>query len=172
MPILPIRRYPDPILRKRSIEIHRINRKVELLIDDMIETMSHSPNTIGLAAPQVGHGMRLIAVDVTPKEKQHGLIVLINPILSRGFGSKIVREGCLSLPDYTGNVKRYEWVIVHGIDRTGRPVEIESYGIEAVCLQHEIDHVDGMMFLDRVESLKTDVFRRKRYGQSRHEKLT
>lgn len=130
----------------------------------MIETMYLSPNTIGLAAPQVGYPLQLVILDVSRKEKKHGLLVLINPVLLKGEGRKVVREGCLSLPDYTGNVGRFEHVIVSAQDRRGKNFEIKTDGIEAVCIQHEIDHIEGMMFLDRVESLKTDIFRRKRYA--------
>jgi peptide deformylase len=136
---------------------------MEEFIESMIETMYASPGTIGLAAPQAGNPVRLIVLDVTAKEKKNGLIVLMNPVLVRGEGSKVIREGCLSLPDYTGNVRRYERVVVKGIDRAGQERLIETSGVEAICFQHEIDHVDGMMFLDRVDSLKTDIFRRKKY---------
>ncbi len=165
MPILPIRHYPDSVLRKKAAPIHQITTEIDRLISDMIDTMYASPSTIGLAAPQVGHPLRLIVLDVTPKEKKHGLLTLMNPVLVKLAGAKVVREGCLSLPDYTGNVKRYEHVVVHGKDRHGHSVAIEASGIEAICLQHEIDHIDGMLFLDRVESLKTDIFRRKRYKE-------
>ncbi len=163
MPILPIRHYPDAILRKKTTSIQIITAQIQEIIQNMIETMYRSPNTIGLAAPQVGHALRLIVLDVTSKEKRHGLLVLLNPVLIKGEGKKVVREGCLSLPDYTGNVSRFEHITVQAQNREGKTLEIETDGIEGVCIQHEIDHINGMMFLDRVESLKTDIFRRKRY---------
>jgi peptide deformylase len=163
MPILSIRLYPDPILRKKTAPVSRITAEIEDLLSDMIQTMHASPATIGLAAPQVGHPVSVIVVDVTPKEKRHGLIVLLNPVLVAGDGKKILREGCLSLPDYTGNVTRFERVTVQGKNRQGIKVEFSTSGVEAICLQHEIDHINGLMFLDRVDSLKTDIFRRKRY---------
>jgi len=158
-----IRVYPDPILRRKALPIQKLTPKVVNLANELVSAMRAAPHTIGLAAPQVGLGLRLIAVDVSPKEKGNGLIVLINPEMINGCGEKIVREGCLSLPDYTGNVKRYEKVTVAGMNLEGQEVEILSQGMEAVCLQHEIDHLDGILFIDRVESLATDIFRRKRY---------
>ncbi len=164
MPPLDIRRYPDPVLRRKAQPIHRITPEIDKLVDDMVKTMYESPNTIGLAAPQVGHALQLIAVDVSSKEKKHGLLVLFNPVLIWGKDKKILREGCLSLPDYTGNVTRYTQVGVQALNRKWETVKIEADGIEAICLQHEIDHIEGLMFLDRVACLKTDIFRRKRYG--------
>ncbi len=165
MPPLTITHYPDEILRRKSEPIHHISPAINKLIDDMIKTMYASPKTIGLAAPQVGHSVQLIVVDVSAREKKHGLMVLINPAMIWGKEEKFLREGCLSLPDYTGNVTRYNHVLVRGLDRGGSAIEIETDGIEAICLQHEIDHINGMMFIDRVSSLTTDVFRRKRYGK-------
>lgn len=161
---LSLRYYPDPILRRSALPIAKITPKITKLVDDMVHMMYRSPHTIGLAAPQVGYSLRLIVIDVTIKQKQHGLIVLINPVMVSGEGEKIIREGCLSLPDYTANVKRFQNVSVEGLNRTGEKVRIETNGIEAICLQHEIDHVDGILFLDRVESMKTDIFRRKKYS--------
>lgn len=163
MAVLSIRHYPDAILRKKAHSVVRITPEVQALIRDMTETMYRSPSTIGLAAPQVGHASRVIVVDVSPKEQKHGLLVLLNPVLVRGEGTKIVREGCLSLPDYTGSVKRYEAVTVQAKSQELKDIFIETEGIEAICLQHEIDHIEGVLFIDRVESLKTDIFRRKRY---------
>lgn len=167
MPMLAITHYPEPILRRKSQPIHNISSpEVQTLIDAMIKTMYGSPKTIGLAAPQVGHAVQLIVVDVSAREKKHGLLALINPVLVWGREEKVLREGCLSLPDYTGNVTRYNHVLVRGLDREGAPFQIETDGMEAICLQHEIDHINGMMFIDRVTSLTTDVFRRKRYGKA------
>lgn len=122
------------------------------------------PHSIGLAAPQVGYGLRLIVLDVSAKEKKNGLLIMLNPVLVKGEGEKIVREGCLSLPDYTANVKRFSKVIVESVNLQGEKNRVESDGMEAICLQHEIDHIDGILFIDRVQSLKTDIFRRKRYS--------
>lgn len=163
MPALSIRVYPDPILRRKALPIHKLTPKVIALAHDLVGAMRAAPHTIGLAAPQIGLSLRLIAVDVSAKEQGNGMVVLVNPSVTEGRGGKIVREGCLSLPDYTGNVRRYEEVTVEGLDLKGAAVRISARGLEAVCLQHEIDHLDGILFIDRVESLATDIFRRKRY---------
>ncbi len=113
-----------------------------------------------MAAPQIGYDVRIIAVDVSPKPGQ-GKLILANPELVTAEGSKIGREGCLSIPEFTANVARAETIVVRGYQRDGSPRVFESTGFEAVCLQHEIDHLDGILFLDRVACLKGDVFKRK-----------
>ena len=163
MAILPIVRYPHPVLRTRARPINKMTAAIRRLIDDLAETMYASPGTIGLAAPQVGQALRLIVVDVSRKEQGHGLVVLINPLIKASGDRRIVREGCLSLPDYTANVGRAQRVFVTGVNPSGHTLRFQVEGIEAVCFQHEVDHLDGLLFLDRVESLKTDIFRRKRY---------
>jgi len=129
--------------------------------------MRASPGCVGIAASQVGILQRILVVDVSghkrgSREENHGLLVLVNPeILARG-GRQMVREGCMSIPDYTANVQRAQWVLVDALDRTGKQVILEAVGFEAVAIQHEADHLDGILFLDRVSSVKTDLFRRKR----------
>jgi peptide deformylase len=129
---------------------------------DLVETMRSFPRCVGVAAPQIGELVRVVAVDVTDHPKAttcHGLLVLVNPRVVLASGSEVAREGCLSIPDLTANVRRATRVVIEAGDRV-----IESEGFEARCLLHEIDHLDGILFLDRVDSLKTDVFRRKRYA--------
>jgi peptide deformylase len=169
MAILPIRRYPDPILRSPAPEVRNLTPAAERLIQDMIDTMYASPATIGLAAPQVGKSMRVIVIDVTPRERRNGLLVLINPKITHQDSERVTREGCLSLPDYTANVRRWNQVVVKALSRNWQPLELKTEGIEAICIQHEVDHVDGLLFVDRVDSLKTDIFRRRRYQQERSE---
>ena len=118
----------------------------------------------GLVAAIVFHafnGLRIIAVDVTPKNPGHGLLVLLNPEMVHAEGRVTGREGCLSIPEYTANVERYERIVVRALTREGEEKVFESSGFEAICLQHELDHLDGILFLDRVTCLKTHVFRRK-----------
>lgn len=111
---------------------------------------------------------RIIVVDVSGhrrggQEENHGLLVLVNPeILARG-GKQLVREGCMSVPDYTANVQRAQWILVDALDREGKQIILEAVGFESIAIQHEVDHLDGYLFLDRVSSIKTDIFRRKRY---------
>ncbi len=168
MAILPILTFPDSRLKEPSAPVPLVTAEVSAFIDDLLETMRSQPGGVGIAAPQVGTAWRIVAVDVSShrrgsQEPNNGLLVLVNPeILSRG-GKQIVREGCMSVPDYTANVQRAQWVLVDAQNRAGDRVVVEAFGFEAVALQHEIDHLDGILFLDRVASVKTDVFRRKRY---------
>ena len=139
---------------------------LQLFIDDMMETLESHPRCVGLAATQVGKPWRVIVVNASRVEKKgtrHGRIVMLNPWIVRKQGARLLREGCLSIPDYTGNVVRAEAIEVHGKDRIGRPLQIKADGFEAVVLQHELDHLEGKLFIDRVASLETDVFRRKKY---------
>ncbi|MGE5190411.1 MAG: peptide deformylase [Gemmatimonadota bacterium] len=168
MAILPILRFPDPLLKEKSAPVAGVDAAVSAVIDDLVETMRASPGGVGIAAPQVGVLERIIVVDVSAhrrgsQEANHGLLVLVNPeILARG-GKQLVREGCMSVPDYTANVQRAQWVLVDALDRGGGQVILEAIGFEAVAIQHEMDHLDGILFLDRVVSIKTDLFRRKKY---------
>lgn len=129
-------------------------------IEALVQTMRSSPG-VGLAAPQVGRLLRIIAVDVTPKNPGHGLVVLVNPLIASARGSRTVREGCLSIPEYTANITRAAEVTVKGLDPRGNEIVLESAGLEAIAFQHEIDHLDGILFLDRISNMKRDLFRRK-----------
>lgn len=168
MAILPILKFPDPLLKERSAPVAEVDDGVSSVIDDLLDTMHASPGGVGIAAPQVGILKRIVVVDVSAhrrggQEQNHGLLVLVNPeILARG-GKQLVREGCMSVPDYTANVQRAQWVLVDALDRDGRQIILEAIGFEAVAVQHEMDHLDGILFLDRVVSVKTDLFRRKKY---------
>lgn len=156
--------FPDSRLKTVCAELAGIDAFVENLVDDLIDTLSASPGCVGIAAPQVGELVRLIVVDVSRGRKpvpNHGRLVLVNPRLTEKAGHAPGREGCLSIPQLTANVVRPESIVVEFIDRTGQPVRMETSGFEARVIAHEIDHLDGLLFLDRVSSLKTDVFRRK-----------
>jgi peptide deformylase len=168
MPILPILQFPDPRLKEVSAPVTGVSAEVSAFIDELLATMRASPGCVGIAAPQVGMLLRIIAVDVTAHrrgshEENHGLLVLVNPEILAMGGKQLVREGCMSVPDYTANVQRGQWVLVDALDREGNQVILEAVGFEAVAIQHEVDHLDGYLFLDRVSSVKTDLFRRKRY---------
>jgi peptide deformylase len=168
MAILPILKFPDPLLKEKSARVEQVTPEVSATIDDLLDTMRSSPGGVGISAPQVGILKRMIAMDVSAhkrggQEENHGLMILINPeILARG-GRQVVREGCMSIPDYTANIERAQWVLVDAIDRNGKQVILEAVGFEAVAIQHEVDHLDGILFLDRVASIKKDLFRRKKY---------
>ena len=165
MAVCEIRLYPDPVLKQVCTPISKLDAKTDALVQDLIDTMVSAGHSVGVAAPQIGIPERVVVVDVSGskmgKDNNHGLLTMINPEIIRKEGSKVMREGCMSVPDYTGNVTRAEAIVVQFLDRDGRERVINSSGFEAVAIQHELDHLDGMLFLDRVSSLKTDIFRRK-----------
>lgn len=165
MAILPIRLFPDPILRKRSEPAAWRDPSVQEFIIGLMETLYAQSGGIGIAAPQVGESRQIIIVDVSPKDFSKHRLVMINPKITRWQGRVLTREGCMSLPDYTANVTRAERVFVEWTDTSGRRRQKSTEGIEAICLQHEIDHLNGLLFIDRVGSLKTDVFVRKKRGR-------
>jgi peptide deformylase len=161
-------RVPHEALKQRCRPLEGDElRDLESLADDLVETMRAHPRCVGLAAPQIGELLRVIVVDVTDHSRAtvgNGLIVLANPALEESSGSEVAREGCLSVPEFTANVRRATSVLVSGTTPAGEARRVESVGFEARCLQHELDHLDGILFLDRVESLSTDVFRRRDFG--------
>lgn len=158
--------YPDSRLKQVSSPVLGFDAELAALEDDLLDTLRSFSGCVGLAAPQIGVARRGIAIDVTghPKARScHGLIVLWNPEVTASEGGEIGREGCLSLPDLTANVRRATSVVVRGLATDGTVRVIRADAFEARALQHEIDHLDGRLFLDRVASLKSDVFRRKVY---------
>ncbi len=158
--------YPDPRLKMACEPILEIDAEVEALLDDLVDTMVESGHSVGVAAPQIGVIRRAVVVDVSKsklgKENNHGRLLMVNPEINERRGAERMREGCMSVPDYTGNVNRATEIVVQFRDRQGAERVIRASGFEAVAIQHELDHLDGFLFLDRVSSLKTDVFRRKR----------
>lgn len=164
MAVQKILQYPHPILKSRSETVSALDERVHRIIRNLLDTLAASPG-VAIAAPQIGVARRIIVCNVSRKvkEKHHGRIILINPLIHRREGTAIFREGCLSVPDYTGKVSRSDKVWVEGMDPEGRPVRLVAEGFEALALQHEIDHLDGYLFLDRISSLSTDLFRRRTY---------
>jgi len=160
MAILHICTYPEEILRRRAEPITEIDEEVVKLVDHMAETMYSAPG-IGLAATQVGVSKQVLVADIAPRRPESELIVLINPEIVAAEGEVIFEEGCLSVPDYQAEVKRHEKVTVRGLNLKGEEVEIEAEGLLAVVLQHEIDHLNGMLFIDRLSKLKRDLYKRK-----------
>ena len=164
MPARPILLYPDHRLKTKCDSSTDLAQAC-VVAQDLLDTMEVCPpRTVGIAAPQIGAMVRLCIVHSARNPKHpggNGLLVLVNPVIVEHCGQQIMREGCLSLPDYTANVARSELVVVEATDLAGDRVHVESEGFEAVVLQHEIDHLDGLLFLDRVANLKTDLFRRK-----------
>jgi len=160
MPVVKIRVYPDPVLQARSAEIKNIDERVVGLADNMADTMYAAPG-VGLAAPQIGVAERLIVVDVRPPEGEKELITLINPVIIEAEGRVLEEEGCLSVPGIREKVARAERVLVRGLDLKERQREIEAEGLLAVAFQHEIDHLDGILFIDRISRLKRGIIQRK-----------
>jgi len=147
MAIIPIRVVPDPILRQKSKRVRSIDGSIQKLISDMIETM-HSAPGVGLAAPQVGVPLRVAVIGLPEQED----IVLINPKIVRKSGERLVNEGCLSLPGYVGEVKRAVSVTVKGRDQNGKEIRIKADELLAQALEHEIDHLNGVLYIDQLES--------------------
>ena len=163
MPERPVVAIPNPVL-KRAADV--CGAPDPDLGRDLVDTMRVSPGCVGLAAPQIGVSKRAFCLDLTghPKVPEpHGLVVLFDPELIVAEGSEVGREGCMSVPDFTANVRRALRVVVRGMDQDGNERFYEAEGFEARAFQHELDHLDGKLILDRVASLKTDVFRRKTY---------
>ena len=157
--------YPDERLKTVCAPVAVIAADVDALIQNLVDTMLASGHSVGVAAPQIGDLRRVAVVDVSRsklgRDNHHGLLTMVNPEIISRSGQKVMREGCMSVPDYTGNVTRAEEIVVEFLDRDGSERVIRASGFEAVAIQHELDHLDGRLFLDRVSSLKTDVFRRK-----------
>lgn len=165
MPIREILRYPHPGLKAIAAALEP-GEDARRLAADLETTMRAFPGCVGIAAPQIAEPWRMVVVDVTGHPKagagSGGLLVLANPQIVAAEGSQTAREGCLSIPDFTANVRRATSVEVEAVTPSGEPVSLRSEGFEARCLLHEIDHLDGLLFLDRVESVRDDVFPRKR----------
>jgi peptide deformylase len=136
------------------------------VIQDLLDTMDAGPpRTVGIAAPQIGELVRIVTVDASRNPKYdapNGLLVLVNPVIVLREGEMFFREGCMSVPDYTANIRRSDHVVVEACDACRQKLTIDARGFEAVVLQHEIDHLDGILFLDRVANKTTDLFLRKR----------
>ena len=157
---MPIHTFPDPVLKARAEEVTDINGDLQHLIDDMGTTMYSAPG-LGLAANQVGDLRRVIVFDIAPKDGPQNLQVIINPCITEREGEQVYNEGCLSVLDFSAEVRRSARVCVTGVDRHGKPVEFEAEGLKAVVLQHEIDHLDGILFIDRISRLKRGLYVRR-----------
>jgi peptide deformylase len=146
MAVRDIRVLPDLVLRQKAKKVTNIDKSVQRLIDDMIETMRAAPG-VGLAAPQIGVPLRVIVFEVPGAE----VMALINPEIAKRYGERLVLEGCLSVPGYQGEVKRSVWVKVKAQDRQGRNIRLKGEELLAQVLEHEIDHINGVLYVDRVE---------------------
>ncbi|MDE0184304.1 MAG: peptide deformylase [Candidatus Poribacteria bacterium] len=158
---LPIRLYGDPVLRQKALPIRKITDVEQKLAKDMLATMYAAPNGVGLAAPQVGVLKRLIVIDLNRDDVSSKPLVLINPETQRLDGESIEDEGCLSIPNITAEVKRANEAVVSALDLNEETVSVETEGLLARVLQHEIDHLDGVLFIDRVKGFRRQVLRKK-----------
>lgn len=168
MTVLDLLHYPDARLRRLSDDILDFDDPLlQSCVDDLLETMYAHPGCIGLAAPQVDRPIQLLVIDCglgrKPMANHHGLLVICNPEILTWSEMAVAREGCLSLPDYTGNVVRAVRISLRYQDRMGQTATMESDGFEARVIQHEMDHLEGKLFIDRVVSRKADLFQRKSY---------
>lgn len=167
MPAQKILTFPHPILKKRAHRVERLDESIRGLIEDLIDTMHEGPGSVGVAAPQIGVSLAVCVIDVSGsrhgKDNNHGLLAMVNPEIVSREGAAVMREGCMSVPDYTGDVERATGITVSYLDEAGVERRIDASGFEAVAIQHELDHLDGILFLDRIVSLKTGLFRRKSY---------
>ncbi len=164
--VLKIRTYPDPVLRGKAKEVTNFNGALQRLIDNMIETMYAAPG-IGLAANQVGVLQQILVVDINARQQaEYPLIALINPRIITAEGKAEGEEGCLSLPGFNAVIERAEQVFVKGLDREGKPVDIEATGLLAVALQHEIDHLMGKTILDKASPLKRSLYKKRALKKS------
>jgi len=170
MAVLDILHIPDPRLKQVSEPVQRFDDELRAFLADLEETRQAGPAAVGIAAPQVGRPQCLVIVDCTHLRRpvpNLGLLVLANPEITHWDGYEVGREGCLSVPDYTGNVIRATHIRLKAQDPQGAPLELTLEGFEARAVQHELDHLDGLLFIDRVVSRRTDLFRRKVYQKGR-----
>jgi peptide deformylase len=158
--IRPILKYGDSILHDRARPVDGMTADVEKLIDDMIDTMYAAPG-VGLAAPQVGVALRIFVVDISVGRDPAGLMVFVNPVFVERDGMQLEEEGCLSVPGFNATVVRPTRAVIKGLDRQGEPVQIEGVGLLARAFQHEMDHLDGTLFVDRIRGIKRDLIVRR-----------
>ena len=178
MGLLEVLKFPDPRLRKKSQPVKEVTQELQAFADDMLETM-YEFRGIGLAAPQVNRLDRLIVIDTRPRdadsenaryesspfteleEKVEQPLILINPEIIEKEGSTTYDEGCLSVPTFFETVKRYEWIKLKALNREGKAIELETDGLLSICIQHEIDHLDGKLFIDRLSTIKSNRMKNK-----------
>jgi peptide deformylase len=164
MSVLPVLIYPHPMLKQKLPETDPDLAGLELVFGDLVETLRFHAGCVGLAAPQIGHNLRALVVDVSSSpraEENHGLLCLVNPRISEASQWKISREGCLSFPDLLANVKRAQKIRLEAYTEKWEKIDIHCRGFEAIAIQHELDHLDGILFLDRIRSSK-DLFERRK----------
>jgi peptide deformylase len=160
MAVLEIVTYPNPVLTRRAEEVEKVDGTIRKLISDMVDTM-YANDGIGLAAPQVGVSKRVVVVDVRLYEQSSSLISIVNPEVVAEGEEVIHEEGCLSVPECVEGIKRKTWIKVRGLNERGREIEVEGEGMLAIALQHEIDHLNGKVILDRMSRVKRDLYKKR-----------
>ena len=158
--------YPDHRLKEMAEDVETLDEKAKQVIQDLLDTMEASGHSTGIAATQIGESLRIVVADASKNKKcedHHGRLIMINPEIVKWEGMLQFREGCMSVPDFTGNVNRARKILIKFRDENFEERVIEAEGFEAVLLQHETDHLEGTLFIDRVISKRTDLFRRKKY---------
>ena len=158
--ILPILEFPAPLLKQKSLPVASVTDAIKKLAADMAETMYDAPG-VGLAAPQIGVLQRLIVIDIAAKNEAPQLITVINPVIIHAEGETFEEEGCLSVPDFSANVKRHERVTVKGVTLEGQERIWHADGLLSIAFQHEIDHLDGILFIDHLSPLKRQLYLKK-----------
>jgi peptide deformylase len=158
--LLEIRKFPDKVLREKATKVDNVDEEIKTLVENMFETMYEAPG-IGLAAPQVGVLKRLFVVDVTAGEDKTQQLVFINPEITEKTGEEVGEEGCLSVPGEYENVKRFALIKAKALDIKGEEFEIEAEGLLARAIQHELDHLDGKLFIDKLSSLKREMLKKR-----------
>lgn len=164
----PILKYPDPRLREVAQPVETVTPEVQSLADDMAETM-YASNGCGLAAPQIGIALRIFVVDCAGEDEPSDLRVFINPEILESHGTQVWNEGCLSFPGVTEEIKRADQLRVRAIDRSGQPFELSADGLLAVAIQHELDHLNGVLMIDKLNAIKRRMMGRKLAKNARDE---
>jgi peptide deformylase len=152
--------YPDPALKQKAKPVAKVDDAIRMLVKDMVDTM-YAEEGVGLAAPQIGVAKRILVVDTSPRQKGEKLRVFINPELVSAEGRTRYPEGCLSIPGESEEIERFDQVTVRALDQQGEPFELKATGLLAIALQHEMDHLDGVLFVDRLSSVKRGLIRKR-----------
>lgn len=160
MAIVKVYQYPHASLRESCTDVLAFDAALDQVVANLVDTMYAFSGAVGLSAPQIGSRLRVMVIDVAAKTTRDQRRVMINPVIVLASRNKLVREGCLSFPDYLANIKRATRLTVRYHDEHGEPVEYQARDLEAIAVQHELDHLDGVLMIDRVNSLKTDLLRR------------
>ncbi len=160
MAVVEIRKFPDPVLKKKARDVANIDGRVAGLVHNMVDTM-YAANGLGLAAPQIGVPERILVMDTDPENRGKNLVKIVNPVIVESSGEITWEEGCLSLVNFTLEMTRAQRILVRGWTLDQKPIELEAEDLAAVCIQHEIDHLEGVLLVDHVSRLKRELYRKR-----------